>query len=216
MKMDKSYEAFFYSLGVAIIICTLLVSIGKLITYYYFLYIVVCSLLILFSLVIYDYYTYQEVSLRLKEAREVQYLLAASLSTDSTSVRTQVTSKRKTIKTKVGKSHRATTFNGYSSKYSKEPGLRTKSQVHSAMYTHTPKKLQSESCDENDLPKCSPINKRSMKEEQILPTVEENTLIFISREANRSSRMRRRALMSDVYEKEENRCNIQTGKNTLV
>ena len=81
MEMDWSYEDFFYSVGVAIITCTLLVSVGKSITYYYFFYIVNCSLLIVISTTIYDYYTYKAASTKLKEAREEQFVSVPKLVT---------------------------------------------------------------------------------------------------------------------------------------
>ena len=55
IKIDRSFEGFFTSFAKAIIICTLIVSIGKSVTYYYFLYIVICFLLILIILAVYDY-----------------------------------------------------------------------------------------------------------------------------------------------------------------
>ena len=66
MKIDRSYEGFINSFGVAISICTLLVSIGKYITSFYFLYIVACLFLILITLQICDCYLNKPKSLNLK------------------------------------------------------------------------------------------------------------------------------------------------------
>ena len=55
IKVGRSYDDFFYSLRIALITCTLIVSIGKSITYYYFLYIILCSILIIIAMIIYDY-----------------------------------------------------------------------------------------------------------------------------------------------------------------
>ena len=55
-KLDRSYDGFFNYLGFAVILCTLLVSVGKLITCYYFFYIITLLILILISLTIFDYY----------------------------------------------------------------------------------------------------------------------------------------------------------------
>ena len=103
MKTDRSYEDFFSSLGVALIICTLIVSIGKLITQYYFCYIIICSLLIIISLMVYDYYKYKRESKQLKKAAEEQYLSVLKL----------VKSTRKTIKREALTDRRTSSFNGY-------------------------------------------------------------------------------------------------------
>ena len=189
MKIDRSYEDFFYSFGVALTICTLLVSVGKLITYYYFFYIVICSLLIIISLMIYDYYAYKAALTKLEEAREVQHV----------SVETQITSKSKPIKTKVDASTRATSYDG---------GLRKRTWTNKVdqkhlkavdiIQMHLPLKMsQSNSADENDSHKRAIISKCSTKE------------------AQRFSNIRRRALYNS-YMKEEQRCNMVKVKNTLV
>ena len=58
MRVDSSYDFFFYSLGMAVITCTLVVSVGKSITDYYFVCIVICSLVVIISLTFYGYYRY--------------------------------------------------------------------------------------------------------------------------------------------------------------
>lgn len=67
LKLDRGYDELFASIGVALVICTLLVSIGKALTYYYFIYITVIFLLILIGFGIYHYHNYQIKLLKLKE-----------------------------------------------------------------------------------------------------------------------------------------------------
>ena len=62
MRRDKSFDGFFNSFGVALVLCTLLVSIGKVISYYYFLYIIIFCVLIIFPLAIYDYRRYKDTN----------------------------------------------------------------------------------------------------------------------------------------------------------
>lgn len=69
MKVDKSFDDFFVSFGVAIVTCTLLVSLGKLISYYYFIYISLSFLVLIVSLAVYEYYTNM---IKQDEAREKQ------------------------------------------------------------------------------------------------------------------------------------------------
>ena len=55
INIDRSFDGFFYSFGIALGICTLLVSIGKLLSHYYFVYIIIIFLVILITLASYDY-----------------------------------------------------------------------------------------------------------------------------------------------------------------
>lgn len=59
-KIDRSFDGFFSSFGVAIVLCTLLVSIGKSIAYYYFVYVILAFLIILFGFASYNYYVTAE------------------------------------------------------------------------------------------------------------------------------------------------------------
>lgn len=54
-KLNHTYEDFFVSIGYAISVCTLLVSIGKCLTGYYFICILTLALLIMVPLAVYDY-----------------------------------------------------------------------------------------------------------------------------------------------------------------
>ena len=68
MKIDSSYEDLFSSLGVAIVICILVVSIGKSVTHYYFVYIVVFLLLLITILAVYDYCNCKVETIHLEKA----------------------------------------------------------------------------------------------------------------------------------------------------
>ena len=114
MKIDESYEDFFYSLGVALIICTLFVSIGKLITDYYFLYVVICSLLIIVSLTIYDYRRHKVELQSLKKVRKQHRLSARKL----------VTSTKNAVKSIV-----VASFNVHSTNSVKKSGLRRRART---------------------------------------------------------------------------------------
>lgn len=61
-RVGKTYDDLFQSLGIAICTCTLLVTIGKLISCYYFVYIVIGSVLIITTLSYYDYKEWQELN----------------------------------------------------------------------------------------------------------------------------------------------------------
>lgn len=60
MKIDKSYNSLFNSLGAAITTCTLLVSIGKNSSEYYFFILMLAFVLIVFLLSLCDYYRQQK------------------------------------------------------------------------------------------------------------------------------------------------------------
>lgn len=60
MKVDRSYDYMFISFADAIIIGTLLVSVGRYMSPYYFIYLIIAIILILIGLELYKYSTYHE------------------------------------------------------------------------------------------------------------------------------------------------------------
>ena len=79
MKLDKTFQGFLNSFGIAIITCTLIVSIGKYITPYYFFYSITSLLIILIILTSYNYYIYKVEISSLKQAREEKRITDAKL-----------------------------------------------------------------------------------------------------------------------------------------
>ena len=55
MKLDRNYDDFFNSVGFAIVLCTMIVAVGKSITNYYFFYIITFVVLLILSMAIYNY-----------------------------------------------------------------------------------------------------------------------------------------------------------------
>ena len=67
MNTERSYQSCFNSFGIATITCTLLVSIGKSITSYYFVYIICSFLMVIPPLVIYNYCIHKRNLMKLND-----------------------------------------------------------------------------------------------------------------------------------------------------
>lgn len=72
MKLDRTYEHLFQSLGVAVVTSTLLVSIGKALTPYYFFIVVMSSICLLIGLEIFTRYKYKFEIAKAKMQKERQ------------------------------------------------------------------------------------------------------------------------------------------------
>ena len=209
MKVGRTYEDFFSSFGGAIIACTLLVSIGKLITDYYLLYIVVCSLLIMISLMIYDY-KYKGGSRHLKEAGEEQYASVMGLAT----------SKKKHFNKMA-----STSLDSYSENNDKELDLRQRILVNKedrqtlkegdVIHMHLPiNKQQLYAPGKNDSYKRD--GKSSTREIKRFLKVKGKVAIFLRKEMRRSSVFERHEEIINHSIKEEKSCTTENGFKTLV
>ena len=197
-KVDGSYEEFFSSIGIAIITCTLLVSVGKYITCYYFLYIVACLLLALMSLTIYDY-KYGGESRNLEEAGEVQYSSTTKLTI----------SKKKNIK------HKLMSVDKYSANNCKEVVLRKRPSMkkENRQYLREADIILGQlrrSKSERYTPEENYSRKRgcddSMKERKIIPKSKGKLGTLLIKEVDRSLMSERHLEINNYFRKEEQIC----------
>ena len=207
MKIGTTYEDFFSSLGDALITCTLLVSIGKLITYYYFLHIIICSLLIVGSLMIYDY-KYKAEKSKLRKAGEEQYSSASKL----------VTSKKKNFKNKLDA---AMSIDSYSRSIEKELNVRKRSWIYKEGQQslnkgdinrkHSPiKKQQSCPPDVND------SHKRDGKPSKKFLMTKEKVPNLLIKEVQRSSTSEKSGEINKVFTKGGQIYTLEEGIETMV